>query len=154
LYGTEKAKSKTEELRRTPMQYSGSKSACRKKRPRKARSFAVEIKTASIFRGRNTAPSVFGIENKAAKRYQTSLITLSENVEFSLSKQGVLCRLVKFVQDGCRKKLSKIQGIVDLGSSLSAPPAGGQWMERVDACQVEIGARQDKQLLKQMSADG
>lgn len=100
-----------------------------KKRPRKARSFVVEIKTASIFRGRNIAPSVFGIENKAAKRYRTSSITLSKNVEFSLSKQGVLCRLVKFVQGGCREILSKIQGKGDLGGSLSAPPAGGQWIK-------------------------
>jgi len=103
------------------------------------------IKTAPIFRGRDTAPGAF-LVSKTTNSEEVSIVFFiapSENVEFSSFETRNLMSI-----KGCLYRL----GVEDVGQWskasrpwmmwLSALPAGKR-IKRIDVCYRVVGARQD-----------
>ena len=94
----------------------------------------VGIKTASIFRSRDTAPSVFWYSRTKKKRrgIDSSFIAPSENFKFSLSKQGALCRLKDVCTGWVSNGLLRSRSCVDFGgySWLALPAMGSKERDR------------------------
>jgi hypothetical protein len=74
-----------------------------------------------------------------------SFIAPSENVKFSLSKQGALCRLGMFVQVGYREGCH-VGGLATSVFFVVSPACRRIVDKRIDACYFAVGARQDEQL--------